>query len=1013
MPHPPVPLHDRSGSGGRLDVHPIPRVPGLLVAAPWILILLTGCSLGQGAREPTEASVRHQIVTQKFPQAEQAARLLLSQEEDQHGAGSIEAARALDLLSECLSAAGKVQDAECLDAARRALRIKEAILAPRDPELAVSLHGLGAVQYRMGDYDSAKPLLERALAIRDRTLGPMSRESAATLLYLASLHSDTGSDRIALPLLERAIATGQRGLPETSDLLALCWNVRGSVLYRLGDYAGAISSFDRSIRITERRGAPQEAALARTLFNLGGVLLELGDVARAGDALERSLRIRRRVYGPRSALVGTTHYVLGVAREDGGDVLGARNSFEEAIEIGEEAAGPDDERLAYPLVGLARIDLEHGDSVRAMPILRRALSIREKSLGTEHPSVAPVLVLLAQSYLAAGDTAQAATALHRALRLQTAGLGPRHPETGSTLEALAGYHQRVGRPDLAMDEALRSEEIGREHLRMISLGLPEHQALAYAGVRNSGLDRALSILRRGDAGPEDRRRVWDALIRSRLIVLDEAARRLHWMSTSEDSRIVALAREWSDARRRLAVLAVQGGGIDSLDRSAYDRAHEDADDRERALAAAVSGSFLPARLPGAAEISRALPPSTALISYTRAGSHYAAFVLCPRESIPEFIPLGPASEVEASVNRWVRTVWSGVGRFEPAPEQACREAGADLRARIFDPVRPFLREARRVLIVPDGALHHVNFYALPERAGRYLIEGERVIHELTCERDLISPSTGPPESGSGALIVGGPDFDARTGSGANDPFVGPAFRRLPGSLEEANEVASMWRRFHSRPNAADRAGALVLTGSEATEHSVKKAVARKDLLHFATHAYYGGRPRPPHLPVRGVGVTASASSRPKPLPFTERPLLRSGLALAGANRPDPSLMEGEDGILTAEEIASMDLSTTSWAVLSGCETGLGSVQRTEGVVGLRRAFRIAGARTLILSLWPVEDQAARTWMRELYEARWNRGMKTAEAVREASLRVLRERRAQARSTHPWTWASFVAAGDWN
>ena len=109
----------------------------------------------------------------------------------------------------------------------------------------------------------------------------------------------------------------------------------------------------------------------------------------------------------------------------------------------------------------------------------------------------------------------------------------------------------------------------------------------------------------------------------------------------------------------------------------------------------------------------------------------------------------------------------------------------------------------------------------------------------------------------------------------------------------------------------------------------------------------------------------------------------------------------------------MDLSAVSWAVLSGCETGLGRTQASEGVIGLRRAFRMAGVQSLILSLWPVEDEAARVWMRRLYEARWNGRMDTAESVREASLRVLRERRAQARDTHPWSWVSFVATGDWN
>lgn len=124
-------------------------------------------------------------------------------------------------------------------------------------------------------------------------------------------------------------------------------------------------------------------------------------------------------------------------------------------------------------------------------------------------------------------------------------------------------------------------------------------------------------------------------------------------------------------------------------------------------------------------------------------------------------------------------------------------------------------------------------------------------------------------------------------------------------------------------------------------------------------------------------------------------------------RPDE-----EDGILTAEEIAALDLSGVEWAVLSACDTGVGEVKAGEGVLGLRRAFEVAGARTLVMSLWPVEDQVTRAWMRQLYRARLVLGLTTIDAVHQANLYTLRQRRATAQSTHPFYWAGFVAAGDW-
>ena len=120
----------------------------------------------------------------------------------------------------------------------------------------------------------------------------------------------------------------------------------------------------------------------------------------------------------------------------------------------------------------------------------------------------------------------------------------------------------------------------------------------------------------------------------------------------------------------------------------------------------------------------------------------------------------------------------------------------------------------------------------------------------------------------------------------------------------------------------------------------------------------------------------------------------------------------EDGILMAQEIVSLDLSSAEWVVLSACDTGVGKLQAGEGVLGLRRAFEVAGAGTAIMSLWGVEDRSTREWMRRLYDARFHRRRSTPEAVRDAALGVLQDRRAHGRSTHPFYWAGFVAAGDW-
>jgi CHAT domain-containing protein len=153
-----------------------------------------------------------------------------------------------------------------------------------------------------------------------------------------------------------------------------------------------------------------------------------------------------------------------------------------------------------------------------------------------------------------------------------------------------------------------------------------------------------------------------------------------------------------------------------------------------------------------------------------------------------------------------------------------------------------------------------------------------------------------------------------------------------------------------------------------------------------------------------------------PSPSAEKavctPYPLSGLALAGADRRDAAAADEEDGILTAEEIACLDLSGVEWAVLSACNTGVGDIHWGEGVLGARRAFQVAGARTLVSSLSPVDDESTRRFMGALYEARLERGLDTAECMREAALHVLRRQREARGTGHPASWAAFVAAGDW-
>ncbi|HEY9284886.1 MAG TPA: CHAT domain-containing protein, partial [Pyrinomonadaceae bacterium] len=356
-----------------------------------------------------------------------------------------------------------------------------------------------------------------------------------------------------------------------------------------------------------------------------------------------------------------------------------------------------------------------------------------------------------------------------------------------------------------------------------------------------------------------------------------------------------------------------------------------------------------------------------------------------------------------------------------------RRADARRLARAADelimrPVRKELGDTRRLFLSPDGALNLIPFGALVDERERHLVEDYSITY-LTSGRDLLRLSA-KAESRQGALVLADPTFDlgaprADAAQNTNAPaaqgrrsldFAGALFSRLPGTEGEARALG------------ATVPGVKVLTGAQASEGALK-AVSGPSVLHVATHGFFlPDRPRADVALTRGT-VAGDAA------PAGENPLLRSGLALAGANTGRAA--DGEDGVLTALEAAGLDLWGTKLVVLSACETGVGQVENGEGVYGLRRALVLAGAESQVMSLWQVSDDATRDLMIDYYK-RLQAGEGRTEALRQVQLSMLRSGAREAAGaqrglagqagqqppptagdrSHPFYWASFIQSGEW-
>jgi CHAT domain-containing protein len=248
--------------------------------------------------------------------------------------------------------------------------------------------------------------------------------------------------------------------------------------------------------------------------------------------------------------------------------------------------------------------------------------------------------------------------------------------------------------------------------------------------------------------------------------------------------------------------------------------------------------------------------------------------------------------------------------------------------------------------------------------------------------------------------------------------------RLPGARAEAEDIARAW--------PADAGPVDLLVAGAADEATFKRDAPGHRVIHVATHGVMVADTCAERASsgTRGVGGVASlaaahprrtksaetaASGAPVEAPTPPRPTSpwlgrQVWLALAGANRPPSPSGDENEGLLTAEEVTTLDLRGTDWVVLSACQSGLAAPWPREGVLGMRRAFQLAGARAVIASQWPVADDATREWMNALYAAR-ARGLAAGPALCEASRTVLKARRRQGRPTAPFYWAAFTASGE--
>ena len=412
------------------------------------------------------------------------------------------------------------------------------------------------------------------------------------------------------------------------------------------------------------------------------------------------------------------------------------------------------------------------------------------------------------------------------------------------------------------------------------------------------------------------------------------------------------------------------------------------------------------------------------------------------------VDLGEAAPIDAAVETITRRM--SAGEYRAKDLAAALQRVSEL---VYAPLARQLTNVSHLIVCPDGQLSRLPFEMLsppsdfgatrPARV-KYLIE-EKTISYVGSGREIVrlaAGQTGPKSKVQGpkSVVMGNPDFDLDLGSArvsravadvssATNGLEAGRFQQRAGGPRSLRslELDARGMKFAPLPGAGDEARAVakllgndcvLRLGADAREAELK-AVQSPRVLHLATHGFFLSdqefkRTNAFNSWQLAGDVTARRSLAP-PQDDWENPLVRCGIALAGANHfskletRNPKL-ETEDGLLTGLEASLLNLQGTELVILSACDSGTGEVKTGEGVMSLRRAFRIAGAESVLASHWQVSDQATSRLMTE-FMRRWRGGAPRAQAWREAQLSLLRDTKEKDFS-HPYFWAAFTLTGQW-
>jgi CHAT domain-containing protein/tetratricopeptide (TPR) repeat protein len=893
-----------------------------------------------------------------------------------------------------------------------AIAIREKALGKQHSDYAGALNNLAILYKSMGKYDQAEPLYLEAMETRKKALGKEHPNYAASLYNLALFFQDIGKyEKAELLLLEAKDIFGKVRGKEHPDYAASL-NGLALIYMDMGKYEKAEALYLEAKTIREKVQSKDNSDYAESLNNLASLYRSMGNYERAELLHLEAIAIKGKILGKEHSSYALSLNNLAILYRAMGSYEKAEQLYLEATTIKEKTLGKEHPGYALSLNNLAILYWIMGKFEKAEPLYLQAIAIREKKLGKEHPEYASSLNNLALLYLDMGRYEMAEPLFLQAKIVQEKTLGTAHPDYAESLGNLAILYMATNKYEKAESFYIECSQANQALLEKAIRHLSERELGKYLNKFSESQDQALSFVKLSTSKKATAACFDNSLFYKGFLL--QTAGQLKRLSLSNPAAAENL-NLLKSYERRLAAQYAQP--IADRNNTSIADLEAKANDLEKDLARTVAGFGQALQQVKWQEVQTALKYGEAAIEFVSYRFYrknktdstlYAALLLLPGKGSPKFIPLFEEKQLAALL----KTEGNPQATFYN-DLYAVGKKGEQLYDLIWKPISAALPQGATVYCSPSGLLHRLNLGAIPTPDGKTLAEKNRLTL-LGSTRQLVIPSASATQQSATAQLYGGIQYDATPTVAANTPAKledltarrGPNIAQNDSTLRGENWNYLRWTEVEisAAANVMKSKGIVptLKKGAEATEEFFKalgQGSASPRILHVATHGFFF--PDPKELkPGEGQAIGE------KTFKVSDNPMIRSGLLLAGGNYAwktgKPLRPELEDGILTAYEISQMNLANTELVVLSACETGLGDLVGNEGVYGLQRAFKIAGARYLIMSLWQVPDFQTQVFMTAFYK-HWLEGkMAVPEAFRatQAELRVKY-------SGEAFKWAGFV------